>query len=350
MRKAAFKLQDVPNGKYELHISFIGYATRVVSGVELTLEKPDVDLGDVFMASENITLSAVEVTEERALIENRIDKIVFNAEQDVTSIGGDATDVLRKTPLLTVDFDGNVSLRGSQNIQILINGRPSTLFAQNPGEALQSIPADQIKSVEVITTPSAKYDGEGTAGIINIITKKKSVEGFTGSVNSSIGTRLNRGSLNLSVASGRFGLNANASSWASWPRDGFSDFYREDRQNDTLRILNQDAENRGNNYGPRGSIGAFYDINAYNSLSSSLTFGGFGSNNESTTDATYEIPLAGLLQEYTRFNDSKGLRGSFDWTTDYRRTFKKEEQELVFACPDEWGAGQPTQYHQAGRQ
>ena len=339
--KGHFKLQDVRTGKYELHISFIGYANKVVSDVELTLEKPDVDLSDIYMASENITLNAVEVTEERALIENRIDKIVFNADQDVTSVGGDATDVLRKAPLLSVDFDGNVSLRGSQNVQILINGRPSTLFAQNPGEALRSIPADQIKSVEVITTPSARYDGEGTAGIINIITKKKSVEGFTGSVNTSVGTRLNRGSLNLSVASGRFGLNASASSWASWPRDGYSEFYREDTRNDTLRILNQDGDTRGNTYGPRGSVGAFYDINAYNSLSSSLTFGGFGNNSEGTTDATYEIPLSNLFQEYSRMNDSRSLRGSFDWTTDYRRTFKKEEQEFVFAF--QWSGAQGNQ-------
>lgn len=339
--KGHFKLQDVRNGKYELHISFIGYATKVAPGVELTLEKPDVDLGDIFMASENITLSEVEVTEERALIENRIDKIVFNAEQDVTTVGGDAADVLRKAPLLSVDFDGNVSLRGSQNVQILINGRPSTLFAQNPGEALRSIPADQIKSVEVITTPSAKYDGEGTAGIINIITKKKGVEGFTGSVNTSVGTRINRGSLNLSVASGRFGLNASASSWLSWPRDGYSEFYREDFRNDTLRVLTQDADTRGNSYGPRGSVGAFYDINAYNSLSSSLTFGGFGSNNEGVTDATFEVPLSNLLQVYTRNNDSRSLRGSFDWTTDYRRTFKKEEQEFVFAF--QWSGAQGNQ-------
>ncbi|MCB0548615.1 MAG: TonB-dependent receptor [Phaeodactylibacter sp.] len=339
--KGHFKLQDVRNGKYELHISFIGYATKVVPEVELTLEKPDVDLGDIYMASENITLNAVEVTEERALIENRIDKIVFNADQDVTTVGGDAVDVLRKAPLLSVDFDGNVSLRGSQNVQILINGRPSTLFAQNPGEALRSIPADQIKSVEVITTPSAKYDGEGTAGIINIITKKKSVEGFTGSVNSSVGTRINRGGLNLSLASGRFGLNASGSTWLSWPRDGYSEFYREDTRNDTLRILTQDANTRGNSYGPRGSVGAFYDINAYNSLSSSLTFGGFGGNNEGTTDATYEIPLSNLQQIYTRTNDSRSLRGSFDWTTDYRRTFKKEEQELVMAF--QWSGAQGNQ-------
>lgn len=339
--KGHFKLQDVRNGKYELHLSFIGYATRVVPGVELTLEKPDTDLGEIRLEPQNVTLSAVEVTEERALIENRIDKIVFNADQDVTSIGGDATDVLRKAPLLSVDFDGNVSLRGSENVQILINGRPSTLFAQNPGEALRSIPADQIKSVEVITTPSAKYDGEGAAGIINIITKKKGVEGFTGSVNSSLGTRINRGGFNLSVASGRFGLNAGVSSWASWPRDGYSEFYREDFRGDTLRLLSQDGDTRGNSYGPRGSVGAFYDINAYNSLSSSLTFGGFGSNNEGTTDAAFRIPASGLAQAYTRFNDTRSLRGSFDWTTDYRRTFKKEEQELVFAF--QWSGTQGNQ-------
>lgn len=329
--KGQFKLQDVPPGLYQLELSFIGYEKQVVEGVELTPEKPDTDLGELLLKPDNITLGEVEVTERRALIENRIDKIVFNADQDLTSVGGDGADVLRKAPLLSVDLDGNVSLRGSQNVQILINGRMSSLFAQNPGEALKAIPADQIKSVEVITSPSAKYDGEGTAGIINIITKKKSVEGVTGSVTTSIGNRLNRGSANLSISRGRFGLNFSGSTWASWPRDGFSEFLREDFRNDTLRILQQDGKTLGNTYGPRGSIGAFYDINAYNSINSSLTFGGFGNNNEGTTDVNFSVPAAGTEQAYTRFNDSRSLSGSFDWNSDYRRTFKQEDQELVLA-------------------
>jgi ferric enterobactin receptor len=319
-----FKLENVKTGSYEVSLSFLGYETKT-QAVELTLEKPDADMETVYMVSEGVILNEVEVTAEGSAIENKIDKIVYNPEKDVTTAGTDATELLRRVPLVSVDFEGNVSLRGSNNVLILINGKPSTIFSGNVGEALQSIPSDQIKKVEVITTPSAKYDGEGTAGIINIITKKKSVEGFTGSLNTSIGNISNRANLSMSVARGRFGMNFNVGSWFSWPREGESSFYREDTQGN---ILEQVGTNTNNSYGPNGTISAFYDINAYNSISSSLTFRGFGRNNESITQV---VNTGENTDVFERFNDTQSLRGGFDWSTDYRKTFKKPDQELVFA-------------------
>lgn len=332
-----FKLSDIKNGVYHLRIDFLGYEPRTVTGVELTLEKPDVNLGDLFLSPESLLLEEVTVTGERAVIENKIDKIVYNADKDLTTQGGDATDVLQRVPLLAVDIEGNVSLRGSNNVQILINGKPSTIFSSGSlADALKTFPADQIKAVEVITSPSAKYDGEGTAGIINIVTKKKSIEGFTGSINASAGTRSNRGSLNLNYARGRFGLNANLSGWYNVPRDSYNDFLRESYA-DSLgvglpTVLDQSTDGESNFYGPRGSISAFYDINAFNSLTSSVTFRGFGRNNEGFTNSFFDNPTDNLEEQvYTRDNLSRSLRSGFDWTTDYRKTFKTPEQELVFA-------------------
>ena len=189
--KGAFKLPDVKLGVYDLKFSFLGYQTNTIKGITLTPKKPDNKLGNVSFVGEGINLQEVEVVGEAAEIENRIDKMVYNAEKDITNIGGDASEVLARVPMLAVDLDGRVSLRGSTNIQILINGKPSSMFSSDPGEALKAIPSDQIKTVEVITVPTAKYDGEGTGGIVNIITKKSSVQGVTGSINSTIGNRSN---------------------------------------------------------------------------------------------------------------------------------------------------------------
>ena len=328
----SFKLQNIKTGKYDLQFSFIGYNTKTIKGVELTPKNPDFDLGLIPLVSEVFDIGTVEVTGEAAVFENRIDKLVYNPEKDVTVAGGDASEVLTRVPLLSVDADWNVSLRGSSNVQILVNGRPSTLFASNPGDALKSIPAEMIKSVEVITVPTARYDGEGTGGIINLIMKKKTIEGFTGSINGSVGTRSNSGSVNMNLVRGRFGLNLNGGGWSGWPRESYNEFLRVDTLGDgQLRTLDQRTDGEGNYYGPRLSLGAYYDFNAYNSINTSVTYRGFGRTSEDETTASYEDPSADIFREYTRSNETKSLRGGFDWNTDYRRTFAKPEQELVLA-------------------
>ncbi|MEY4133948.1 MAG: hypothetical protein RL386_298, partial [Bacteroidota bacterium] len=166
--KGQFKFNDVRLGKYSLQLSFIGYQSQTIADIELTPKNPDFDAGKVIFVAEGIDLAAVEVTGQAGTYENKIDKIVYNAEKDVNTSFGNATDLLQRVPLLAVDAEGNLSLRGSTQVMILINGRPSGMFAANPADALRSIPADQIKSVEVITAPTAKYDGEGSAGIVNI--------------------------------------------------------------------------------------------------------------------------------------------------------------------------------------
>jgi len=211
---------DSKTGAYDIYISFLGYEDKKLDSVQLTLKNPDKDLGKILMVPSDFVLDEVEITGERSLIENKPDKLVYNVEQDATVAGGDATDVLRKVPLLTVDLEGNVSLRGSNNVRILVNGKPSGMFANNVADALKMFPADQIKKVEVITSPSAKYDGEGSAGIINIITKKENIEGISGSINASIGNRQNSLTGSLNAGKGRFGLSSSGSMFLMLPADG----------------------------------------------------------------------------------------------------------------------------------
>ena len=329
--KGAFKLTGVKMGEYKLQFSFLGYQTKTIAGINLTPEKPDARLDQVFFLGEGVNLETVEVTGEAAVIENRIDKMVYNADKDITNIGGDASEVLARVPMVAVDLDGNVSLRGSNNIQILINGKPSSMFSSNPGEALKSIPADQIKSVEVITVPTAKFDGEGTGGIVNIITKRSKIEGFTGSVNSTVGNRSNRAGLDLNLVKGRFGLNGGGNVSASWPNPSYNTFFREDRIGNQVRTLTQDGEGKSTWVGGGFKFGAFYDINAYNSINSNLNFRGRGGGNDGTTVADFDDPINNVFQDYTRASDVTSWRGSFDWTTDYRKTYKGSDREFSVA-------------------
>lgn len=328
--KGEFKLLNVRPGTYNLQISFLGYSTKTITNVTLTPEKPDANLDKVYFSPEGVILNEITVTGQAAVVENQIDKLVYNADKDVTSMGGDASNVLQKVPLLSVDAEGNVSLRGSSNIQILINGKPSSMFSSNPADALKTIPADQIKSVEVITSPTAKYDGEGSGGIINIITKKKGLEGFTGSVNASVGNRQDRGSLNLNLSRNRFGLNFNGSGWYAPNRPSYNDYLRTNQLANNLEsTLEQHGEGKSKNFGPRVNLGMFYDLNAYNNISTSFSLRGFGRSNKDVTDAIRMDPSQSLNQIYTRTSDSKSFNSGFDWNTDYKRTFKKPEQELT---------------------
>ena len=205
--KGQFSIRGIGPGTYSVSISFLGYKTLEKTNVALTEKNNDVQLGTLELAAEATQLKEVTVTGQRALIEERVDRTVYNAENDQTTRGGDATDVLKRVPMLSVDLDGNVSLRGSSNIRVLINNKPSTIAANSVADALKQIPADQIKSVEVITSPSAKYDAEGSGGIINIITKKNALQGATLNVDASAGTRGSNLGLNGSYRKGKMGFS-----------------------------------------------------------------------------------------------------------------------------------------------
>ncbi len=329
--KGNFKLENVSQGKYIVTITFIGYNTKTVSNIELTAKKPDASIGTILLGAVGVTMDGVTIESQASLIENRVDKLVYNAEKDATSAGGSAVDVLQKVPMLSVDLDGNVSLRGSTNLRILINGKPSGMFSSNVADALKMIPADQIKSVEVITNPSAKYDGEGTGGIINIITKKKNAEGTSGSINSAIGTRQNNTFLNLGVRKGRFGLNGGGGSFWGWPGVGSNSLERINYVGGTTVTTTELGENKTARIGYFGNLGADYDFNAFNSLSSTFRANGFGMDRTSNTGVRIIDLYQNTSLDYGRINNSDILRGGFDWNTDFKRTFNKKDEELGFA-------------------
>jgi hypothetical protein len=274
--KGNFRIDNVKPGEYKLGISFIGYPTKMITGIITSDSKPDKNAGTIFIAPSVNKLKEVVVTGVAAMVENKIDKLVYNAEKDVTAAGGNATDVLQKVPLVSLDMNGNVALRGDQNVKVLINGKPSGAAAASVSDLLKTIPADQIKSVEVITSPSAKYDAEGSGGIINIITKTKSTSGVSGSVSGGVGTRQNNGNANFNYNRNRFTLSANFGGNSTWPQTTHTDVDQTAKSAATATTPAIDVHNINQNasemkrHGLMGSVTAGYEFNAFNSLNSTI--------------------------------------------------------------------------------
>jgi outer membrane receptor protein involved in Fe transport len=321
--KGKISIQNVAPDKYKLTIGFIGYKTKTVN-VTTTPEKPDLNAGTIYLAPTASNLQEVAITGQKALVETKIDKLVYNAEQDVTIAGGNASDVMRKVPMLSVDIDGNVSLRGSSQVRVLINGKPSGTMANSVSDALKMIPAEQIKSIEVITSPSAKYDAEGSGGIINIITKKKTAEGMNGSVNASVGTRQNNGNLSLNTRKGRLGVTSSFGVQYAIPQDTRVELLNQNYDRETSLI--QEGFTKSKRYGGNGSVGLDYDINNYNSISTNIKYNRFQTGQDGTLDVIDQVP--GEIRNYQRLTENKGAMSNLDWSADYRKTSKRDGEEF----------------------
>ncbi|WP_173021376.1 TonB-dependent receptor [Lewinella sp. W8] len=308
-----FEISGVDNGTYRIDISFIGYETITLTEVEVKGKKTD--LGTIQLGTAAALLEEVTVTGQRALIEEKVDRLVYNAEQDQLSRGGDAADVLRRVPLLQVDLEGNVSLRGSSNIQVLINNKPSTIVAGSVADAMKMIPADQIKSVEVITSPSAKYDAEGAGGIINIITKKNSLQGYFLNVDTGAGIRGSNLGLQGSYRSGKFGMTLGGFGRA---------FYNEAETKLTQEFVNSSTVQFGdaddNGIFGRFNLGLDYDISENQFLSGGVRYGvrNFSREQLQTTDVLINDELAST---FLRNIDADRASGTYDFNLDYLKRF-----------------------------
>jgi outer membrane receptor protein involved in Fe transport len=183
-KNGRFDLKNIKTGNYDLEFIFLGFETKRVKNIRITPSNLDISLGTVYLTQTSLNLSAVEVEGERAPVSYQIDKKVINVDQQYSTLSGSAVDVLEKVPSVSVDIEGNVSLRGSGSFRVLIDGRPTVL---DPSDALDQIPASTIDNIEIITNPSAKYDPEGTAGIINVILKKSNKTGQSGLANLNVG-------------------------------------------------------------------------------------------------------------------------------------------------------------------
>jgi outer membrane receptor protein involved in Fe transport len=322
-----FVISKVPKGNFILSISFIGFDTKKIP-ITIADKKSDINLGPVQISSSARQLDAIVVQGQKDLVEEKVDRMIYNAEGDLTTKGGDATDVLKRVPLLSVDIDGNVSLQGSANVKVLINNKPSTITAASVADALKQIPSDMIKNVEVITSPSSRYDAEGSAGIINIVLKKNTLEGMFFTADGSTGNRGSNLSLNASYRKGKMGFSIGAFTRATY--NVKSDFYNRQltqSNGDTIQNVQQSA-NRSNGETNQFTFGWDYDIDKLNSLTASVRYGDRNQDSYQNHLLTEKFPYIGIPSSQLQNVKTVASGNNFDASLNYTRLFNKKGREF----------------------
>lgn len=331
--KGRFLLEKVAVGTYKLVISFVGYRTRTVDQVTITAEKPTFDLGPIILATDSRNLKEVEVVGQKALIEDKGDRLVYNAEKDISNTDGTAVDVLRKVPMLTVDLNGNVQMRGNSNIKVLVNGKPSSIMARNLADALKQMPANIIKAVEVITSPGAKYDAEGAGGVINIITKK-ALQGFNGTVNATAGN-FNRGlgtSLNLKKKKIGLSMSTNVYQYRNVQESQFSRTAlsgRVDEPGVPISILSQRTTMDNTGTGGYGEMSVDYDPDSTSRVNLAANVWGGNFPNNSTVLYRLTDPAGAELQAFRNEIRFRNPYGNGQLDLGYTKTFPKRSPDMA---------------------
>ncbi len=321
-----FKIKELNTGNYSLEITFMGYETLKIQNLQISQDHKQLKLGEVKLKINSKEIEAVDVVADQASISYKIDKKVVNVSQQLTAVSGSAVEILENVPSVKVDIEGNVSLRGSEAITVLIDGRPTVLDAS---DALAQIPAGSIENIEIITNPSAKYEPDGTAGIINIITKKNKLNGMSGVVNANVGTQ------------GRYGADATidfrnnklhyyfGADISKHGMQGNLKRYRESSSNDTTYFRNADGTF---NFGrQRWSIrgGADYQFNDHNRLGFSLSMGDFTMHHNNFMNyEEWTDPTSSVSNYYT---DNGTDRGGMYYSAnlDFRHNFKENKEHYL---------------------
>lgn len=353
-QNGTFAIDNISNGSYRITVDFISYK-EIVLNVNVSSNTP-VNLGTVLLVPLTNQLNEVKIVSKTAIVQNKIDKMVYNTANDLTSQGGVATDILKSVPMVSVDIDGNVELQGSPNVRFLINGKPSSIFGASVSDALQSIPASQIKSIEVITSPGAKYDAAGSGGIINIVLKDSKVQGINSSINLSAGTRLENGSFNLNARKGSFGVGVylSGNKQLNTKTKNFSDRVSYNPTRDTISSLYQNGIHPFTRSGYQTGVNLNWTITPKDELTGTFGYNHFDNNSSGMTmqDQSSYLTNGTILSDVisNRTSTSNFKNDAADWSVGYRKTFEKEDQELNVLVTSSNGrsinnASQQTEYN-----
>ena len=329
--KGNFTIKNIPAGTYRMTVSFIGYETSELPEIHLTKEKSTFNAGKIALNGSSQDLGEVSVVGRKSMYTQTIDKKVFSVGDDLTSSSGSVSELMQNIPSLQVDIEGNVSLRGSENVQILINGKPSALMGKNRASVLQQLPANSIERVEIITNPSAKYKPDGTAGIINLIIKKERKEGFNGSVtgnagnksryNSTVALNYHTGKVNLM---GSYGLRFDQ-------RDRFT---KDNRiQTDALTgeksYLLQTIPSYARPVSHIAQTGIEWEINDKNSFEASANYNYMGFVRKENTLTQSEDKNQLLTNEYNRNRYDVEYQKELELAAKYTRKFGKDQELTI---------------------
>lgn len=313
----------VTQGTYFIRFESIGYQNHTINSL---IVNQSINLGEIKINSSETNIDAVEIEVEKNTMSLKLDKRVFNVGNDPTNIGSNANEILDKVPSVNVDIDGNVSLRGSESVKILIDGKPSGLTGTEPADVLQQIPGDLIDRIEVITNPSARYGAEGEVGIINIILKKEKRKGFNGSVNVTSGYpnnhsasfNLNYRKKNVNYFAG-YGIN-----FRERPGSGHT---LQEYTGDTSYVYESNREHFRGGLSQNLTFGSDIFINSKNTLSLS----GFYRNSNGTNEAELEYIDYDENDNITQISQRKETedeeKENFEGTINYLKTFIKKEQK-----------------------
>lgn len=325
-KDGSFTLTGLKTGNYTLTIVYVGYQSKVIPVI---LGNANKHFEHISLLASATQLKGVEVTGERPLIKQEIDRIAYDVKADPESKVNNVLEMMRKVPLLSVDADDNIQLQGNSNYKILINGKPSGMMERNPKDILKSMPAANIEKIEVITTPPAKYDGEGLAGIINIITHKKADNGFNGNVN--LNERFPVGGPgiggSLTAKSGKFGISTNAGgSLNSSPLLNNSNS-RFTQGNDPTRLFQTGTRDFS---GKSAYVGLelSFEIDSLNLISGQVNYN--ANNNESLNNQFSSLSNASaIMQSYQLVNNLEGSGNGIDAAFNYQLGFKKDKNRFL---------------------
>ncbi len=323
-----FILTNLPKGIFTFKASYVGYQTMVRDSVSISDAVKEVNFGSIKMkpAKGNL-LNEVTVTAPKTTMQMGIDKKIFSVDQSLVSEGGSASDLLQNVPSVQTDIDGNVSLRGSSGVRVLIDGKPSLIAGGNIAQILQSIPASSIESVELITNPSAKYDAEGQSGIINIVLKKNKKLGFNGSLALTAGNRENyNGNTSLSFQNKKVNLYGNYS-YRYGNRIGGG--YNNISYLPLMNATNQDRDSKDLDKSHNLKAGMDYYLGEKSVVSFSTGLN-FRTQDENELLNINELSAsANPLFLSNRTNTEDGGGNSYDLNLDFSQKFKKPKEELT---------------------